>query len=559
MTISPHKESNNNNALVRLAPAAAALFSPPSNSSDLTRIAKRIQFPADSSRSAPSNSLHERIQRPADSALLSRIHNGYDAQAFAHVFTFLSLPEASNFLDTLRASKIEKTSPNFLNGVEAWLLAMLCPHNDPYFQDILRSQRDVSKVSPIFYEALIEGRDLEGTKPEQKAINEVRAHLLKDLPTGRVPQVFLEAASKGDTLLVKELLTLFPGGILSSDKILSVHNPSLYAYIPNSIMQAIRNTLSNNIDPFKLDHWSEYAQTSSPKLILFFALLEAAGNGHLEIVKCLLKAIKIHDSVRNVNIDGALLCAAYFGRIDVIHFLLDSSLCQNENTQQGAFSLAAKKGHLNVLDAFIEKGFKIKNTEVDRICLISEQSRDVKVIEYLHKKFHCPEFDSHPDYFFVKAACEGDMEKIRNPKMVTSQGRDLVLECAVQKKHSEIVDIFLRENNDPLHFALAYASSIKEQRVVDYLLQYLRSETKNERNRDEISKKDLLKKIHERKLFAKNSLEKYQLTRLLQNLESIQYPVRTQRARAFFDHLADIKSGRIEQGKNRLPVYQKSP
>ncbi|KAJ3287662.1 hypothetical protein HK104_008496 [Borealophlyctis nickersoniae] len=77
----------------------------------------------------------------------------------------------------------------------------------------------------------------------------------------------------------------------------------------------------------------------------------AAGNGHLEIVRVLLKnGTDIHE-----HVDSALRAAARNGHLEVVELLLDNGADVHANDYEAMF-LAAENGHIKVVRLLASKG-----------------------------------------------------------------------------------------------------------------------------------------------------------------------------------------------------------
>merc|ERR1712010_443093 len=95
------------------------------------------------------------------------------------------------------------------------------------------------------------------------------------------------------------------------------------------------------------------------------ALMEASGNGHLETVKCLVKAGADLDAT-SYQVPGsqkdsghtALHMASYHGQVKVVKFLLKSGAEVDVLSRRGRTPLhdASKRGHSEVMELLVEAG-----------------------------------------------------------------------------------------------------------------------------------------------------------------------------------------------------------
>ena len=96
-------------------------------------------------------------------------------------------------------------------------------------------------------------------------------------------------------------------------------------------------------------------------------MIEAAENGHLEVVRELLKrGADIH-----YRDDEALLVAAVKGNLELVHLLLDSGANVNARDDM-ALRSAAAFGHLEIVRLVLQRGANVHALDDDALCMAAE-------------------------------------------------------------------------------------------------------------------------------------------------------------------------------------------
>ncbi|MBM5781844.1 MAG: ankyrin repeat domain-containing protein, partial [Pelagibacterales bacterium] len=184
------------------------------------------------------------------------------------------------------------------------------------------------------------------------------------------------------------------------------------------------------------------------------ALMFAAQNGHLEVIKELLEDKDIDVNKANVNGHTALMFAAQNGHLEVIKELLeDKKIDVNKTEPNGntALMIAARKDHLEVVDKIVKK-----------LCIDGVDPRDISYIARDRPKIFR---DANKISSFANQICSFIAKDLNfsmaGQKKVELLARKSLFEEMFADKNKENVD-FITNNFTQNEAAKNIAGAIKE-------------------------------------------------------------------------------------------------
>eukprot|EP00899_Mesostigma_viride_P015200 jgi/Mesvir1/23681/Mv18637-RA.1 len=151
------------------------------------------------------------------------------------------------------------------------------------------------------------------------------------------------------------------------------------------------------------------------------ALILAAGNGHLGLVKYLVEDERMSLDVRGEDGSNALHWAAWSGHLEVVKFLVEDkrmSLDIKENDGKNALLNAAQNGHLEVVKYLVEDkrmNLDIKKNDGSNVLLWAALYGHLKVVKYLveDKRMSLDTTDNYGDNALHCAAWKGHLEVVK--------------------------------------------------------------------------------------------------------------------------------------------------
>lgn len=219
-------------------------------------------------------------------------------------------------------------------------------------------------------------------------------------------------------------------------------------------------------EEFKFDYtegnFKEQYQLLKNNISMNKLLTEAASTGELSLVKFALK------NRANLHFlqDAALLYAAGQGHLDIVKYLVE----QGSNIPPYSLIESAAGGHFEVVKYLIEKGSKPTGMALTRAILFGH----TEIVKYLIE--NGAEIHSENDYAIRWAAKNGELELV---KFLIEKGanihaeNDYALLWAVEGGHFDIVQLLVEHGADIYAYnkkALNIAKGLKNKQIYDYLL-----------------------------------------------------------------------------------------
>jgi ankyrin repeat protein len=137
------------------------------------------------------------------------------------------------------------------------------------------------------------------------------------------------------------------------------------------------------------------------------ALIIAALNGHLEIVKFLLE----NDHYINRHQDLALKNAAHHGHLEIVKFLVKNGAnIHTDEDEVDPLGSAAVRGHLEIVKFLLENGADIHASK-DRSLINAALSGHLEIVKFLVE--NGADIDARNDQALVSAAIRGHLEIVK--------------------------------------------------------------------------------------------------------------------------------------------------
>lgn len=172
------------------------------------------------------------------------------------------------------------------------------------------------------------------------------------------------------------------------------------------------------------------------------ALIHAAENGHLDVVKYLI-SVGVNPRVE----DGrALGDAAYHGHLDVVKYLYSQGV--TEFSRDEALGEAAGGGHLNIVQYLLEQGVDVNALEGQAL-INAAWAGNLPIVKFLVAKG--ADLHAQEDQAITDAIEEKRLRvAMYLLPLLTPQGREKALRLAIEAKSSEILE-FLTDTYPELH------------------------------------------------------------------------------------------------------------
>jgi ankyrin repeat protein len=155
--------------------------------------------------------------------------------------------------------------------------------------------------------------------------------------------------------------------------------------------EIVRYLLDKGVDPSLNDYQAltgavsqghlEIVQMFDPPLEVFRRILHyAVWNGHLDVVRVLLDLGTPPSGVNNQPICHAIRC----GHTEIAKLLLDRKGVLYHHLDLEAFETAAKRGHVEILELFLDRGLSIgKDRNHSSLLFYAVYARQIQVVKFL--------------------------------------------------------------------------------------------------------------------------------------------------------------------------------